>query len=117
MTEVNRFNQGRAYDLVATIPMSSDLSDELNNHGSTLVGLKFPAAFDGANIRFLGSIDDGQTFQQIYDDAGIPFEIVVKLGEIVALDPRDLSAFRWVKLKSTSVETAERKINGINRSV
>ncbi|GEM_PF-3415271 len=82
-----------------------------------LIAVKFPAAFDGAELQFLGSADNN-TFEPIYAPSGNRYFVSVQTEAWMYLDePMATLPFRYVKVKSSVSETAQRSLTAIIRHV
>lgn len=64
--------------------------------------MQLPSAWTEAAITFLGSIDGGSVFQDIYDDTSERqmAASAVAAGRTLALDPLDWAAFTHIRLRS-----------------
>lgn len=71
-----------------------DLTDK------TLVGIQTPAVWTSADITFTGSMDEGITFNDLYDDLDVERSVVISSGRSVTLDPIKFMGITHLKIRS-----------------
>ena len=97
---------GRNVVLTATIANGQSLSGEIDLAGYQMLAIRIPAAWDTANITFLGAratTANGGTYVPVYDDAGL--EVTVTVGgadRMITLDINalKLASLQYIKLRS-----------------
>ena len=97
---------GRNVVLTATILSGQSLSGEIDLQGYQMLAIRIPAAWDTANITFLGAratTANGGTYVPVYDDAGL--EVTVTVGgadRMITLDINalKLASLQYIKLRS-----------------
>lgn len=83
----------------------------INDEGTQLHGLEFPATMTGTTMTFTGSRSSDGTFVAIYDVGGASaYSVTIGTSRFVPLDPRVFATFPFVKLVSGSTEASERSI-------
>jgi hypothetical protein len=101
-----QFNPANA----ATIAISTTTSSAINLAGFDLCGIQMPAAFTGATISFLASVD-GTTYQALHNTvAGTLLSYTVTQGTFVAINPVDFYGVNYFKIVSASSEIAARTL-------
>lgn len=112
-----------------TILNTASLSGKLLLENYRMVGLIVPAAFDGTAITLQGAHPDGDLtgdppvpadvdFFNVFDRGGSEYTITVAVSRYITLNPDDLVALLWVRLRSGTavvpvVQTATRTIQVI----
>lgn len=90
----------------ATIPNTFQLSGAIDLGQKRAVGLILPAVFTGTSVTFHASAD-GVTFYDLYQDGAL-LTVAVGTSRRVALDPLAFFGVQHLKIKSASVEGADR---------
>lgn len=88
----------------ATITAGASLSGAADLIGFILAGIQMPTAWTAAAMTFQASLD-GATFQNVYNTDGTEFTIAsanLSASRYYALDPRDFSGVRFLKIRSGS---------------
>lgn len=96
-----------------TIASSGTESTILDRQHYPYLTLEIPGTFDGTAITFKGAKDDGGTFNNIRDEAGVLISIALNAaGGWHSLDDAlaELAPFRYLQLVSNATETGERII-------
>jgi len=94
----------------ATIASSSQVSSTINCGGFTLCGVLLPAAFSGAALTFLASVD-GTNFYPVHSTtSGTLLSYTVAQGQYCAIDPKDFYGVNFLQIKSGSSEAALRTL-------
>ena len=99
-----------------TISASGTTSNglDLDKFGFSIVGIYMPAAFTGTSISFLTS-NDGSTYSDLYNASNTLISMGVTQGRVYQLSPGDLTALRYIKIKSSATEGSDRIITLIAR--
>ena len=100
-----------------TISTSTTVSAEVDLDGGHLFAISTPSALTGTAITFKVSDVSGGTFNDLYDDTGTKYSVVVAPSRVIYLDPTKFAAFRYIKLVSGSAEAADRVIKLFTRVV
>lgn len=105
-------------ETTVTIASSGTTSDEADLGGTTLCGLRMPAAFTGTSVRFQrGDAIDG-TFRTIYGEDGVtPASADITAGGDIPLDYGLFYGVRFLKVVSSNTEAAARDIVLISRPI
>lgn len=69
---------------LATISNGTSLSAAVNLHNQRVFAINMPAAWDAANLTFQGS-QDGNTFQDLYDDTGAQVTVTAAASHYIVL--------------------------------
>ena len=96
--------------LTITIPAGTQLSLPFDCRGTHILRILIPDIFTSTSIGFQDSYDGGATFYDAYNVSDDLVSFSVQAGRSYSLDPRDLYGTRWVKIKTSDIEVAERKI-------
>lgn len=104
-----------------TIANGASLAAFVDLDTKTLVGIHMPAAWDTANLTFQVS-EDGVTYDNLYDSAGIEKTITVAASRYISVTPAEWVGVRFLKVRSgtsgTAVnQTAARTIQLITKAV
>jgi hypothetical protein len=105
----NDFNS-RISKETATIVSGQTESNIIYTYGTTISGVIFPAAFDGADIKFFSSIDKGSTFQQMYKIDGSEEFVPVVLNGNVDVDYQAFARVEIVKIVAATIQGADREL-------
>ncbi len=115
--------EGYNVGVVATIPISTALSDVIDLGAGTIVGIIMPSAWDAAAITLQTKMTEAGTLANVYDKSGSEYSITVAASSHVILDPTILRGLgRYVKLRSGTAalavnQTAARSITVLIRVV
>ena len=95
----------------AVIAAAGQSSAGVSMGGMELVGIQLPATFTGTTLTFeVATAIDG-TYQPLYKSAdGSAVSFTVAQGRFYAVDPALFKGIQFLKVKSGSVEGAERTI-------
>jgi len=105
-----------AVDAVITIATSTTISAAVFIGGATLVGIELPA-LTGTECSFLVSLDDS-TFQPLKDSEGTLITITFAAGASShPLNANDFVGWTDIKVKTTSVQVANRTIKLVPRAI
>ena len=66
----------------------------------SLVGIQMPSAWTAANLTFQGSMDDGVTFANLYDDTGAERTVTAAVDRAITLDPAKFMGLTHLKVRS-----------------
>lgn len=96
----------------ATISASGDTTGVIDTYGMTLTGIITPSALTGTSFTFLGSDTESGTYVDVVDKDGNDLSVTVKTGEseVIIWGYQDLKGLRFIKIKSSATEAAEREI-------
>lgn len=86
-----------AINLRQALNSTSGLPEAAEMH---LLGFNIDANWTAAKLTLLNSMDDGVTFQSVYDATGTEYQMTVVAGGYCLLLPGDLVGLRYVKLQS-----------------
>jgi hypothetical protein len=96
-----------------TIASSGTVSTTVTMENNRVpLAIFMPAAFSGTSVKFEASAD-GSNFFRVYN-AGADYEPTVSASKYVTLNQSIMDSVRYVKLVSTSTETAARTITIIS---
>jgi hypothetical protein len=94
-----------AYETVTvTIATSTTVSNAIDLHGTTPVGILLPSTFDGTTVKFQASTTPDGTYVAVEDGAGTPAEITLttsgpsKYIAISGTIQQQLRGLRFIKL-------------------
>lgn len=87
-----------------TISAGTSLSAPINLKGYTLSILLLPAAWTTANITLQVSYD-GITYYNLYNQDGTEYTIIAAINRAVVVQPSDLAAVEYIKLRSGTAGT------------
>lgn len=83
----------------------------INEEGTQLHGLEFPAAMTGTAMTFTGSRSSDGTYVTLREVGGASaYSVTITASAFVPLDPRVFATFPFIKLVSGSTEASERSI-------
>lgn len=106
----NRLNSSNE---ILTIANGSNVSDSIDLHGTFLIGFMTPSAMTSTKLHFQGSIDNSNFYDIIDVSAGSKKEINIATAEVQAfslVDTAHTKSFPFIRIKTASSETAQRKI-------
>lgn len=99
--------------VTATIAASGTLSGAIDCSMGRLAAIIIPAGWDAANLNMTAS-PDGVTYYDMYDALGSLYTITVGgVSRIIQLPFADFISLRYLKLKSTATQTAQRDITAV----
>lgn len=102
----------RIIDTVS-IPSGGTVSTTVAMQGNRCpIAILTPAAINGANFTFQGSVDDNSYFQ-IFDE-GSAYSIAVGTNRFIGLKRQPFEGVRFLRVVSDSAEAASRTITVIN---
>lgn len=110
MAEAKQFTSKQITVIEATIVSSGTDSTPINVYGATLAAIEFPATMTSTSITLQGSIDDGDTFKDIYTKNGGQAIYTIAGDRTLAFDPIVTYAFDQIKIIAGSSEGAERTL-------
>lgn len=99
------FNPG----LVATIPISTQISNPIPLSGFALCGIIMPAAFTGTSITFTACNTISGTYLPVFNASGA-VTYTVAANQYQAIDPKDFQGIQFLIIKSNSSEAAARSL-------
>lgn len=109
MSSFNKSAPVNVHYTTVTIASGQTVSEAVDLHGYSLLGVVTPAALTGSSMTFQGSVD-GNTYNAIYDTSGNQLSMTVAASRFIAIAPTDLASCRYLKLVSGSSEGADRTI-------
>lgn len=108
----SNFQPKVSYETVTvTIADSTTVSNAIDLHGTTPVGIFLPSTFDGTTVKFQASTAIDGTYVAVEDGAGTPAEITLttsaasKYVAISAAMQEQLRGLRYVKLVTGTQST------------
>jgi len=106
----------------ATILINTALSDAIDCGGMTPTAIIMPAIWTAANLTFQNSVDDGTTYNDVYDIDGTEFTLTADASRFILLDVSKWFTIRHLKIRSGTSATpvnqvAERVIQVLLRDV
>lgn len=118
MPSAKDFSPLVCYDLTATVANGGTDSDAVDLHGCALAGLIMPAAFTGTSVKLLACDTLTGTYVLVADGAGADVSITVTTSKYVAVPNLTLLAgIRFLKLRSSGAEAAERTVRLVVRPI
>jgi hypothetical protein len=86
---------------------ATGLSGEVDLQGYKLAAIQMPAAWQAANLTFLGATESGGTFQSVYDDSGTEVTVAAAASRCIVIDAAAMSfaALRFLKFRSGTAAT------------
>lgn len=96
-----------------TIANGATLSDALRFDHYEYLGLIFPASFTGATVTFVASDTEDGTYVDVLKDDGNAYTVTASDSKAVAIDPRYVAPWRFLKVKSASAETGAKSITAV----
>lgn len=110
--------------VTATIANAASLSGALCLGVKVLVGIQMPAAWTAADLTFQTSIDNGTTWTDLYDDAGVEVKLspTAPSGKYLAVSPDIFAGLLFLKVRSGTTGTpvaqgAERSLTLVTRNL
>lgn len=101
----------------AVIPAGQALSGEVDLGDFTLVGIQIPPNFTTAPLSFLGSIDGGSTWSEIWDITNGEIEVASLTGGtlqyFIALDPARFRGVRSIVVRSGTQASPVNQVNAV----
>jgi hypothetical protein len=90
-----------------TIANAASLSNAALLGDQVLVGIAMSAAWTAASLTFQVSFDDGVTWTDLYDDAGVEVKLSPTSpdGKYLALSPDPFGGVLWLKVRSGTTGT------------
>jgi hypothetical protein len=81
---------------------ATGLSGAVRISGAKMMAIYMPASWEAAGITFQGGISQSDSFQDIYDDAGVEVSITAAASRCISLASVavKLSPYEWIKLRS-----------------
>lgn len=109
-----QLRQETVKEAVITIAADNDLSAEVDLAGYGLIGLIMPT-LDNCNVTFQVSDVSGGTFVDLKSAAGNAVTVTAGVGgfAVSADDLAPLCAYRYVKIETSAVQTADRTFSFI----
>jgi hypothetical protein len=105
MPSASQFQPVVSYETVTiTLATSTTVSNPIDIHGCTPVGIFLPANFDGTTVKFQAATAFDGTYVAVEDGAGTPAEITLtasgasKYIAISAAIQQQLSGLRFIKI-------------------
>lgn len=85
-----------------TILSGASLSNPALVGDHVFIGLQMPAAWTAASLTFQTSYDDGVTWHDLYDDAGVEVTLApaTPAGKYLAVSPDPFGGLLWLKVRS-----------------
>jgi hypothetical protein len=80
-----------------TIASGQSLSPAAQVGEKEIVGVIIPSSWTAANLTFQGSIDDGATFNNVFDSAGTELTITVGASRYIVFTESLLTAFKGIR--------------------
>ena len=107
---------------LVTIASGTSLSPGILLGDKALCGIQFSAAWTAANLTFQISFDDGATWTDLYDDAGIETTMApaAPAGKYLAIDASLFMGITMIKIRSGTtaapvVQAADRALTVVSR--
>jgi len=87
---------------VATIAIGTALASGVLIGDKVLCAILMPAGWDAAGLSFQASDDDGVTWNDMYDDAGLEVKLspATPAAKRLSLDPSLFAGVTWIKVRS-----------------
>jgi hypothetical protein len=85
---------------VATIANGESQSNSMGVGEMSLLAIVMPASWTAANLTFLGSYDNGTTFQPLHEMDGDEITVVTAASRTCILDPAVFTGLDYVKIRS-----------------
>jgi hypothetical protein len=82
-----------------SIGSGTSLSTALELGGRAVLSIEMPGAWDTANLTFQVS-NDGATFANLYDEAGVEVAVTAAASRFIRLDPAKFAGIQQIKLRS-----------------
>lgn len=96
--------------LTVTIASAATASEEIDCRGFVVAGIQLPATMTGATVKFQAAVEEGGTYQDVYDADGNLVNFVSTGGRFVSLFEAGTKGLPFIKLVSASAEGADREI-------
>lgn len=105
------------YDSIALIQDGETLSNAIDLHGTSLVGLSVPAGFSGSQLSIYSAISFDGTYRVVKNINGTAATMTCVADEHIALVPFDLASVRYVKVLSNVSQVGDCEITLVTRPV
>lgn len=89
--------------LTTTVSSGASLSAAVPMRRRTLISIAMPAVWDTANLTFQVSVDNGSTWQELYNDSGSPISVFASAGNIIRLRTDEWIGIDWLRIRSGAV--------------
>jgi len=117
MAESTHFQPIVTHNLTATIADAATESGAVDLSGTTLVGVAFPAEFDGTAVTVKAASTSGGTYVNVYDNNGLQLSLTAAASRVITIDPVKTAGLQYIKLVAGTAQTGATVLTLITRPV
>jgi|DEB19_MinimDraft_3_1074340.scaffolds.fasta_scaffold00956_13 hypothetical protein len=104
-------------DSIAIILAGATLSNAVDLHGTSLVGISVPSSFSGSQLSIYSAISFDGVYRVVKNINGTAATMTCVANEHIALVPFDLASVRFIKVLSDVSQGGDCEITLITRPV
>ena len=105
------------FDTIAIILAGATLSNAVDLHGTSIVGISIPSNFSGTSLTILSALSLAGTYQGVRNVDNTAATFTCQASSNIAFVPFDLASIRYLKLQSNVAQATDLEITLITRPI